>query len=317
LKRKPLVGVSACLLGEKVRFDGGHKRSLVVTDTLARFLEFRPYCPETAIGLGAPRQPMRLVRHNGELHAVGVRNAAMDFTQRLNDYAVDVCRRELSPLHGFILKKASPSCGMERVKVYDGHFVENGVPEHAGTGLFAQQLMRHDPLLPLEEEGRLTDARLRENFLTRVLVYADWKQNVMAAENRIKALVHFHTRHKYLLLAHNQAVYRSLGRLVASPRHGQCESLLEDYIFHVMTALKTLPTRASHSNVLLHMAGFFKRYLQRDDKQELLDLIARYREAVVPIASPLTLLQHYQRLYPSGFLQQQYYFQLQHALMAC
>jgi len=296
------VGISSCLLGESVRFDGGHKRDAYVNGTLARYFELVPVCPEVAIGLGVPREPIRLVGTGQGVRVLGVRNAELDVTDALRDYGRRMAR-ELDDLSGYILKRASPSCGMERVKVYRPDGTPAGV---TGAGAYAQAFMAARPLLPVEEEGRLGDPALRENFVTRVFVYHRW-QRICARGLTPAALVDFHTRHKLLVMAHSQAAYRRLGRLVAEAGAGDVTSLGERYLWELMTTLKRRAGRGQHANVLQHLQGFLKKALDAEDRAELAETIDAYRRGLVPLVVPLTLLKHHFRRHPHPYVERQHY----------
>ena len=303
--RAPIkVGISACLLGEPVRFNGGHKESRLCSETLARHFEFVPVCPEVAIGLGTPRQPIRLVGDPDHPRAVGSVHAELDVTDALSAYGRQVAT-ELHDICGFVLMQKSPSCGMERVKVYqaNGHPIEGG-----GSGLFAHALMQARPDLPIEEDGRLNDPVLRENFLTRIFAYAEWQRLVASGVTR-KALVEFHSRYKYQLMATDPVQYKALGRLVATVGKQPLEAFAPSYFSQMMAALKKTASRGTHTNVLQHLSGYLKRDLGTQDKQELQRLIDQYREGVVPLVVPMTLLKHHFRRHPDRYVATQVYLQ--------
>ena len=295
------IGISACLLGQEVRFDGGHKRDAYIVGTLGRFFEFVPLCPEAAVGLGVPRQPIRLVRTPQGVRALGVRDATLDPTDALADYGRASAGR-LGEISGYLLKKDSPSCGMERVKVYN----EGGMPERKGVGLFAAALKQALPLLPMEEEGRLGDPVLRENFIERVFVYRRW-QNLAAAGLTPSALVDFHSDHKYLIMAHNQAAYRELGRMVADAGKRPIDELADEYVSLLMETLARRATPRQHVNVLQHLMGYLKQSLDAEDRAELVEIIEDYRAGLVPLIVPITLLNHHFRRHPHPYVQRQYY----------
>ena len=298
---KVQVGVSSCLLGEEVRFDGGHKRDAYLTGTLASYFDFVPFCPEAAVGLGIPRQPIRLVRRGASVRAVGVKTPELDPTDQLAAYA-EATTGQLSHISGYIFKKASPSCGMERVKVYN----EKGMPEQNGVGIYAGVLMQRLPLLPVEEEGRLGDAVLRENFIERVFVYHRWQQ-MMRDGLTASELVDFHSDHKYLILAHDQEAYRQLGRLVADAGKGDLERLAADYAALLMQTLKRPATTRQHVNVLQHLLGYLKKHLDTLDREELLETIEQYRQGLLPLIVPITLIRHHFRRNPDPYVLRQYY----------
>ncbi len=295
------LGVSACLLGQRVRYDGGHKRDDFVADVLGAQFDLVPTCPEVAIGLGVPRAPIRLVRKAGGVRVRGVRDAALDVTDALDAEAARVSG-EQPDLCGFVLKKNSPSCGMERVKVH----TEAGRPDGRASGAFAAGLMARRPLLPVEEEGRLNDPALRENFIERVFAYARW-QALLAAGASGAALVDFHSRHKYQLLAHNQAAYRRLGPLVAGAGRWPSDELLAQYGAQFMAALGRHASVGSHVNVLQHLAGYLKERLDDADRGELHEAIDAYHQRRAPRLVPLTLLRHHLRRTPHPWATAQTY----------
>ncbi len=300
------LGISSCLLGNQVRFDGGHKQSNYILKTLSRFFEFKAFCPEVAIGLGIPRPPIRLVTNNKEneiISALETKNEKNDFTKSLNEYAEVIAEKEIPQISGYILKKDSPSCGMERVKVYGegGEFVHKD-----GVGIYAKVIKEQYPLLPIEEEGRLNDSNLRENFLMRVYLYHDW-QNLMNEGITPSKLVEFHSNQKYLLMAHDQDKAREIGRLVARAGIDDIDELAQNYIENLMAVLKKQSNRKRHTNVLQHIMGYLSKDIDSHDKQELLNSIFSYQKNQVPLIMPLTLLLHHFRKYPNPYITNQRY----------
>jgi uncharacterized protein YbgA (DUF1722 family)/uncharacterized protein YbbK (DUF523 family) len=296
------IGISSCLLGQTVRFDGGHKRDSYLNDTFGQFVEWVPVCPEVECGLGTPRESMRLIST-----ADGVRlltgKSRVDHTDRMARYSerrVDELASE--DLCGYVLKKDSPSCGLERVKVYGA----GGVPVKSGRGIFAARLVERFPSLPVEEEGRLSDPRLRENFVERVFAYSKLRKLFRSKWN-VGALVSFHTAHKLILMAHSPEAYKSLGRLVARASNLPAEELERRYTEAFMAALAVIATVRRHTNVLEHMAGYFKDRLDSASKAEMLAAIEDYRHALVPLIVPMTLLRHYVRVYDVSYLAGQLY----------
>ena len=296
------IGVSACLLGEKVRFDGGHKRDPYLVESFGRYVEWVPVCPEVELGLGTPRETLRLVRISSDIRMIMPKTGA-DHTEAMRAYA-DRRVRELAKedLSGYILKKDSPSCGMERVRVFDAH----GVPAKSGRGLFAEALLQHFPLLPFEEEGRLTDPRLRENFVERVFAYARLR-SLFSGHWKVGDLVAFQTAHKLLLMAHSPRAYKSLGRLVAEASSVPHAQLRDRYESEFMGALRDMATSKRQANVLQHMVGYFSKQLDSDSRQELQALVQDYRAGLVPLVVPLTLIRHYVRKYDVTYLRGQVY----------
>lgn len=305
LPRKPRIAVSACLIGQEVRFNGGHKASRLCNEILSEHFDFVPVCPEVAIGLGVPRAPIRLVGDPADPQAVCSRDPGLDLSGPLRAYGQQMAK-DLDDICGYIFMHKSPSCGLERVKVYQA----NGYPApEGGRGLFAAAFCEQRPDLPVEEDGRLCDPVLRENFITRVYAYADWQQVIAAGVSR-GALIAFHARYKYQLMAHNPQQYKILGKLLGSmSRDDDPEMLAPRYFSQLMQALSRCASRGTHSNVLLHLSGYLREALSRDDKQEIRQLIAQYHAGVVPLVVPLTLLKHHLRNHPDPYLAQQVYLQ--------
>lgn len=295
------LGISACLLGQKVRFDGGHKRDPFLVETFGQWVEWVPVCPEIEVGMGIPRPAIRLERKEGAIRLVDPKNGK-DWTEAMLAYAGEKVEalRQLD-LSGFVLKKDSPSCGMERVRVYGG-----GMPRKEGRGLFAQVLMEAFPNLPVEEEGRLCDPRLRENFVERVFAYSRLKALFSSSWTR-GSLVAFHTAHKLQLLAHSPKLYQELGQLVAQAKNLGRRELAERYSQTFMTCLKTMSTRARNTNVLQHMAGYFKKQLAPEDRAELHGVIEDFRRGLVPLIVPITLIRHFVRALGVEYLAGQTY----------
>jgi uncharacterized protein YbgA (DUF1722 family)/uncharacterized protein YbbK (DUF523 family) len=294
------LGVSSCLLGQRVRYDGGHKRDAYIDEVLGQWFEWVPVCPEVEAGLGLPRPSMRLVRQGKDVRLLEV-ESGRDHTRALERVAAQRVRALRSlELCGYLLKKDSPSCGMAKVKVYG----PKGMPERSGQGLFAKTLLRAFPALPVEEEGRLRDAGLRENFIERVFAYA-----------RLRALFHgrwtrggvvaFHTAHKLQLMAHSPVAYRALGRRVAALADTPRREFLDRYGQEFMAALAVRATRGRNTNVLHHCAGYFKRQLDAGARAELAGLIEDYRQGLVPLVVPLTLILHHARTGEVAYLQGQ------------
>ena len=295
------IGISACLLGQEVRFDGGHKRDQFLTTILAPHVEFVPVCPEVEMGLGTPRETLRLVREDGRLRMVTTRTA-IDHTEGMKTWAArrleELARSDLS---GYVLKKDSPSCGMERVKTYGP-----AGPARDGRGIFAEALLARYPLLPVEEEGRLFDAKLRENFIERVFAFRRLK-DLFAARWTAGTLVRFHTAHKMALLAHSTVAYNELGQLVARAGAVPRPELRSEYEAAFMRTLAIPATRQRHTNVLNHMAGHLKKLVDAPSRAELAQCIDEYRNALVPLVVPITLIRHYVRIHAVEYLAGQVY----------
>ena len=298
------LGVSACLLGQKVRYDGGNQLDHFITDTLGRYVEFVPVCPEVECGLGIPREAMRLVGDPDAPRLLTIRTK-IDHTERMISWAEKRMQElEHEDLCGFIFKSKSPSSGMERVKVYSDP--PQGSPVLKGVGLFARIFMAHFPLLPVEDEGRLHDPALRENFIERLFVFKRWR-GLLAAKTGLGDLVAFHTRHKLLILAHSPEHYRELGKLLAQGKTLPIPELYERYQSRLMEALHLKATPKKNTNVLHHLMGYFKRDLTAEEKRELLEIIDNYHRGFVPLIVPVTLINHYVLKYHQPYLQEQLY----------
>ncbi len=296
------LGVSACLLGQQVRYDGGHKWDRFLTDTLGKFVEFVPVCPEVECGLPVPREAMRLVG-DPEAPRLVTTHTGRDLTDQMLTWA----RRRVqelaaADLQGFIFKSGSPSSGMERVRVY----TDQGMPGKTGVGLFARAFRERFPLLPVEDEGRLHDPLLRENFIEAIFAYRRWR-DLAVQPPAWKRLIDFHARHKLLLLSHSPVHYRALGKLVAHTAGLTPTEAYDQYQTLFLEVLRRRPTVKKHLNVLEHLLGYFKKELSPDEKQEVLELYAAYRQGYVPLIVPLTLINHFVRKYRQPYLQEQYY----------
>ena len=301
---KPKIAISACLLGAEVRFNGGHKESRLCSQSLSEHFDFVPLCPEVAIGLGIPRQPIRLVGDPARPQAVGSVDNTLDVTQALHDYGASMAATH-TDICGYIFMQKSPSCGLERVKVYQ----DGGRPaELSGRGIYAHAFCAAHPDLPTEEDGRLNDPVLRENFLTRVYAYSAWQDLLKAGLTR-RSLTEFHARYKYLLMAHHPVQYKTLGNLLGSMGKNSPQAIAAQYFSELMKALKKCATRRTHTNVLQHISGYLKQSISREDKQEMQQLIVQYLHGVVPLVVPLTLLKHHFRLHPDPYIARQVYLQ--------
>ncbi len=299
------IGISACVIGEKVRYDGGHKNSAFCSDILHNFVSYVPVCPELAIGMGTPRPAIRLMQSRaGEIRLVNNKDSSIDFTDKMLAFT-EAKLPSLQQLSGYIVCAKSPSCGMERVRLVN----EKGeLQGKIATGLFTRQLMQKYPWLPVEEDGRLLDAELRENFITRVYAIHAWQQQMKDGFS-IGKLVSFHSQFKFLIMAHHPTAYRELGRLVANAKLFAPDELAMRYLLDFSRALKQQATRKQQANVLMHLQGFFKQMLSPDAKQELLQLIHQYRLGHAPLLAPLTLLKHHLRQHPQAYVAAQRYLQ--------
>ena len=305
---RPLLGISACLLGQRVRYDGQHKLDLYLRDTLGAYVDYHPVCPEVECGLPIPREAMRLVRQGDEIKLM-TQKTGIDITPRMISWQkVRLDQLAALPLSGFVFKAKSPSSGMERVKIYS----EQGYASPTGSGIFAAGLMARFPNLPVEEEGRLHDDLLRENFVERVFVYHRWLQlpgNALNPDRRrsLGALLTFHASHKYLIMSHRPEILRELGALVARGKEMPPDDLYDLYIERLMTAMRLKATARKHTNVLQHIMGYFKKQLTADEKAELLEHIDRFHRGNAPLIVPITLIAHYVRRFSTPYLLDQIY----------
>ena len=300
---KPRIGISQCLLGEEVRYDGGHKRDVFITEVLAPFVEWISVCPEVEAGLGIPREAMRLVG-NPDAPKLLTSHSKIDLTATLTTFSQKrALELRANDLDGYIFKKNSPSCGIHRIKI----FTENGHPSHQGVGIFSGTIQESMPLLPLEEEGRLHDTLLRENFVERIFCYRRWKTQIQHTRLSRGSIVNFHTRHKYLLLTHSRAHYHELGQLVAKAGLFTPTELARAYGVRFMEGLKVKATVKKHVNVLQHLAGHLKKRITAAERAELQETITDYHCQRIPLAVPLMLIKHYVRLLDIPYLVDQVY----------
>ncbi|CAG8868047.1 hypothetical protein PS627_02808 [Pseudomonas fluorescens] len=300
---KPRIGISACLTGDNVRFNGGHKSSALCRDLFNEHFDWVALCPEVAIGLGIPREAIRLVGDPDNPAVTGSRNPSLDLAGPLRAYGEQMADA-LTDICGYVFMQKSPSCGLERVKVYQ----DNGHPAvKSGRGVYAEAFCARRPDLPVEEEGRLHDPVLRENFISRVYAYADWQQLLVQGMSR-GALIRYHSRYKYLLMAHNPQAYRELGRLLGTmSREDDPQAIGTRYFGQLMHALRRCASRGTHCNVLQHLVGYLREDLSTDDRLELQRLISEYQKGTVPLVVPLTLLKHHLHNHPDPYLLQQAY----------
>ncbi len=305
MNTKPVLGISGCLTGSAVRFDGGHKRMGFIMDELAQWVSFRPVCPEMAIGLPTPRPALRLIQTTGGDTCMRFsKDSTEDVTDKMAAFAAEYLPK-IGDLAGFIVCAKSPSCGMERVRLYDE---KGNRGRKEGVGLFTAALMKQYPWLPVEEDGRLHDPVLRENFVERV--FALHELNTLRKNGLTRrALLDFHSRYKLQLLAHHQAGYRAIGPFVASLYEwDDLEAFFEMYRDKLMAILKQPASRKNHTNVLMHVQGYFRNQLNARQREELREVILNYREGLLPILAPLTLLKHYMAEFPQQYLATQNYF---------
>ncbi len=302
MMEKIKIGISSCLLGEHVRYDGGHKLDHYLSETLGQYVHWVPVCPEVESGLPVPREAMRLVG-DPEAPRLVTRYTGVDYTERMMSWAkkrLEQLGRE--NLCGFIFKSRSPSSGIKGVKVY----TESGIHGKTSTGIFGGAYMKHFPLVPVEDDGRLHNPQLRENFIERVFVFTRWNE-LLKKGAKIAGLVSFHSDHKLLLMAHSQKHATILGRIIADSKKQNHEVLFSFYIRQLMEALKLIATVKKNTNVLMHIMGHFKKYISADEKKEMLDIIESYHRGLIPLIVPVVMINHYVRKYDEPYLKRQYY----------
>jgi uncharacterized protein YbgA (DUF1722 family)/uncharacterized protein YbbK (DUF523 family) len=304
MEQKIKIGISSCVLGERVRFDSGHKVSKFVTKELAPYFDFVPVCPEVGSGMSVPRPTIRLVSNEERIALVETKDPSKEHTQQVIDYSkAKVEALEQEQLCGYIVCAKSPTCGMERVKVY-----KKGGADNIGVGLYTRELMKRMPWLPVEEDGRLNDPVLKENFITRVYTLQDFYHS-MRDEPRRGKIVAFHSRYKLVLMADHPQSYKQLGSLGANMKEYPLDEFYLLYREGLMKAMANRASRKNNTNVLLHIQGYFKRQLGKQEKQELRQTIDDYRTGLLPLLAPLTLLKHYLSAHPDQYLAEQVFFQ--------
>jgi uncharacterized protein YbgA (DUF1722 family)/uncharacterized protein YbbK (DUF523 family) len=302
MEAKFRIGISSCLLGNEVRWNSGHKHDKYLTRTLGKFVEYVPVCPEVEAGFGVPRESFRLVGDPDSPRLVTFKSKT-DHTDRMLTWAKKRVRElEKEDLCGFIFKSDSPSSGMIRVKVYN----EKGMPHKVGIGMFARAFMEHFPLIPVEDDGRLNDPMIRENFILQIFTMKRWRDN-LARKRGMGHLVEFHTLNKLLLMSHSPKHYRLMGKLVADGKKMPIRDLYDQYQLQLLEALRMKTTIRKNINVLQHVMGYFKKQLSSDEKQELLEVFDHYRKELIPLIVPMTLINHYVRKYDQPYLKQQTY----------
>ena len=302
METKFKIGISSCLLGNPVRWNAGHKLDRFLTNTLGQFVEYVPVCPEVEAGFGVPRESVRLVGDPENPRMITFKSKK-DLTDQMKRWAKKrVKQLEKEDLCGFIFKCDSPSSGMIRVKVYS----EKGMPRKVGVGMFARAFMDHFPRIPVEDDGRLHNPAIRENFIEQIFSLKRWR-DIAAKSPRIGKLVDFHSRNKLLLLSHSQKHYRLMGKLVANGKTLTPRKLFDQYEQLLLEALALKTTAKKNNNVLQHLMGYFKKQLAADEKQELLEVFEQYRKGYVPLLVPLTLINHYVRKYDQPYLKIQTY----------
>lgn len=298
------IGISSCLLGKSVRFDGGHKGFSFAMKALSPYVEYIDVCPEMGIGLPTPRPALRLNVIDNQVRMTLSQDASQDYTQQMTEFAKAQFPK-FPELAGYIVCAKSPSCGLERVRLYDP---SNNSNKKEGIGIYTAQLLKQYPWLPVEEDGRLNDPIIRENFIGRVFALNEL-QSLMESGVTKGKLVAFHTQYKLILLSHSQADYRSLGKKIAQiSNNDKLDEFYQEYRLLLMQTMAKIATRKNHTNVLMHIQGYFKKHLTSAQKIELSSIIERYRKGLLPLLSPLTLLMHYTSQYDERYLLSQRYF---------
>jgi uncharacterized protein YbgA (DUF1722 family)/uncharacterized protein YbbK (DUF523 family) len=296
--------VSACLLGDAVRYDGGHKRNALLV-ALDPFVEWIKVCPEVECGMGTPREPIQLVDRDGRIHLVGV-GSGIDHTVTMASFAKRrVAELERADLCGYVLKSDSPSCGVAGVPIH-GPGVSESQSARTGTGLFAAELLARLTNLPIEQESGLQDPQSRDLFIERVCAYRRLR-DLFDRRWTTGDLIAFHTAHKLVLMAHSPAAYRSLGRWVAAAKSTPQQTSAVDYTRQFMAALAIAPTRARHVNVLQHILGYFRPALDEGTRAGLAAAIEQYGLGAVPLDNPLARLRACARECDIGYLRNQLY----------
>ena len=298
----PKIGISSCLLGKKVRHDGGHKNNRFVNDILTNYMKFYDFCPEMGCGLGVPRKPIHLLKSDGEIQLVDSKDPLKNYTSLMQEYAHPLSIEIGAKLNGFIFKSKSPSCGMERVPVYNGK--PNSSPNYTGVGLFADIFIKNNPDLPTEEEGRLNDSHIRENFLERV--YAHFRFHKIKKRS-VNSLLKFHASYKFSIMARGSQYPSELGRLAASANNANIEQVYKDYFHRFMQIMKIQATRKKHINTMQHIMGYYKKELDSVSKHEILEIFDSYKTFEVPLSTPMAILNLFQKKYQNEYLKSQYY----------
>jgi uncharacterized protein YbgA (DUF1722 family)/uncharacterized protein YbbK (DUF523 family) len=303
MEEKIKIGVSACLLGHEVRYNGGHSRDRLITDTLSQYLEFVPVCPEVEAGYPTPRETFRLIGDPEDPTLITTKEMA-DHTPVMKGWALKrVIELEKEELCGFIFKKNSPSSGLHRVKLYNEKGQTTGLKTR---GIFARAFTDHFPLLPVEEDGRLHDPKLRENFIESIFVMKRWRESLTPEPDR-RAFIDFHTRHKLLIRSHSPKHHNEMGKLVANIKSYSMGDFAQEYQTMLMEALRLKTTPKKNTDTLNHIMGYFKRDLSKDEKQEILEIIENYRQGHIPLIVPVTLMRHFVRKYDQEYLKDQWY----------
>ena len=299
---KPQIGVSACLAKKAVRFDGSFIANAFVNNECKQFFDIHTVCPEVEIGMSVPRPVIQLRNFDGEVRLVFSKNPETDLTNKMLSYAEQKFKT-LPQLDGYIFKKDSPSCGVFKVAVKDD---KSGMRKRDGIGIFARAFKEKYPNVPVEDEGRLNDTGLRENFLERVYAHYRWRM-IAQSQNPLRAFRDFHKNYKLILMAKNNVAYRKLGRLASSVKQDNFADVSEQYFSLFMQTMEKVPTQGHHINVMMHILGYLKNHLKKHEKAELLNWFETYRENRVPRITPISLLRHHFTNHENEYMAEQYY----------
>ena len=303
ISTKPQIGVSACLASQAVRYDGSFITNQFIKNECSAFFDIHTVCPEVEAGMGVPRQVIQLRDFDGETKLVYSKNPETEITGFMRDFS-DKRIKRLPALDGYIFKKDSPSCGVYKVPVKND---KSGMRKRNGVGIFAQAFKDQFPLVPTEDEGRLHDKGIRENFLERIYAHYRWRQ-IHASENPLKAFRDYHKNYKLILMAKDNGASKHLGRLVAKVNRDNFSEISEQYISLFMQAMSKIPSQGHHVNVMMHILGYLKDHLNKKDKAELLEWFEIYREKRVARITPMMLLQHHFNRHENDYIADQYYF---------
>ena len=299
--KKPIIGLSSCLAGKKVRYDGGHKNNKFIVETLDKYFDFVHFCPEAGSGMGTPRDPIHLKKQDNEIIVIDKLNN--NYKKQIKEYYYEQVEQRSSSMSGYILKSKSPSCGMERVPIFSDK--ENCTPDYNGIGIFAFELLKNNPNLPVEEEGRLNDSLIRENFLERV--YAHSRFHTIYPNITVHKLLEFHASYKFVIMTRGNRFTSFLGNIAASANNQNINQVAEKYFYEFMKVLKIKATRNKHINSMQHIMGYFKKQLDPVSKKELLEVFESYKNAEVPLSTPMAILNLFQKKYNNDYISKQYY----------
>lgn len=298
---KPTVFFSKCLGFDSCRYNGQ-----MITDTFVEIL--KPYvniinvCPEMSIGLGVPRNPIRVVYEDNELKLFQPKTEK-EFTKEMKDFA-DSYLDNIKEIDGFILKSGSPSCGYKNVKIYNGTSKVTGSTK--GSGIFGGKVIEKFPYAAVEDEGRLYNYRIRDNFLMKIFMNADFRR--VKESNSLNELIKFQSRNKLLLMSNSQKYMKILGRIVANSEEKNIETIIEEYEKNLKLAFQKIPKYTSNINVLMHAMGYFSKYITKKETELILDSLEKYKMGKLPISTPMLLVKSYAVRFNINYILEQTYF---------